>query len=559
MGSLSNSTSPLPLALNADEQWSSKLLATCGLAAITFIAVSSWLSSSKEPPSLWDKVPFVSNTLQFLTNNELFMKRTIKLLEGRNLAKFWLGPIKFYLITGPQNMQTLFGRGNRVGNEDIFVHNVFPVLYKMPKEHVQRFADDKSGRGKVPAPGFEKVPQEKRFWASYEHVHTEYLARTAYLKPVIEVFRGIFSDVLEHNFKVGESNTISVIGFCKHEVTESAMKTLLGPTIFELNPTFLDAFWEFDDNVFMLTLGFPKWLYSRPYKAHDRYLGMIENYAKSAKAKFDWDGPQRDSPWEPHFGARVCREIAKWFTEADFLDQSVSGALGALLFAQNSNTIPTTMWMILELARDPVLLKAVKEEVATTEFIDSETGQRSFDIQKLATLPLLQSVFTETLRLRMNFNIIRQVKEPFTVDGFTLKKGSMLQAPMMVAHHDEAVWGSTGHPASVFWAERHIKYLEDTDDFGNVTQKRTFAMAGRPSSYFPFGGGPPVCPGRHFSKHEIMTTVGLMVSKFEFESIEWTQLDGSPSDRMASSDQRYCGAGAMPPDRDMKIRWKRIW
>lgn len=145
------------------------------------------------------------------------------------------------------------------------------------------------------------------------------------------------------------------------------------------------------------------------------------------------------------------------------------------------------MWMILELAKDPTLLKAVREEVATTSVTDPETGERTFDTQKLATLPLLQSVFTETLRLRMNFNIIRQVKEPFTVDGYTLKKGAMLQAPMMVAHYDEAVWGTAGHAASEFWSERHIKYVEETDSSGNVSRKRTFAMAGRPSSYFPFG------------------------------------------------------------------------
>jgi cytochrome P450 len=236
------------------------------------------------------------------------------------------------------------------------------------------------------------------------------------------------------------------------------------------------------------------------------------------------------------------------------------------------------MWMVLELARDPALLKAVQEEVATTETTDPNTKERTFDIQKLATLPLLQAVFTETLRLRMNFNIIRQVKEPFDVDGYTLKKGAMLQAPMMVAHYDEAVWASEGHPASEFWAERHIKYVDETNDSGSIMKKRIFAIAGRPSSYFPFGriyrnsytvrlvkltcktgGGPPVCPGRHFSKHEIMTTIGLMVSKFKFEHVEWTYLDGRPSDRMAHSDQRYCGAGAMPPDRDMKIRWKRVW
>ena len=154
------------------------------------------------------------------------------------------------------------------------------------------------------------------------------------------------------------------------------------------------------------------------------------------------------------------------------------------------------MWMIVELAKDPALLEAVREEVATTYVTDLETGKRTFDIQKLAILPLLQSIFTETLRLRMNFNIIRQVNEPFAVDGYTLKKGAMLQAPMQVAHYDEAVWGNEGHPASEFWAERHIKYVDETDGSGNVGRKRTFAMAGRPSSYFPFGTVQTPSPSR---------------------------------------------------------------
>lgn len=52
--------------------------------------------------------------------------------------------------------------------------------------------------------------------------------------------------------------------------------------------------------------------------------------------------------------------------------------------------------------------------------------------------------------------------------------------------------------------------------------------------------------------------VGILVTKFDIEFVEWTKLDGSPSDRAAQNDPRFCGAGAMPPDRDMKIRWKRV-
>jgi hypothetical protein len=72
------------------------------------------------------------------------------------------------------------------------------------------------------------------------------------------------------------------------------------------------------------------------------------------------------------------------------------------------------------------------------------------------------------------------------------------------------------------------------------------------------GGGQWICPGRHFAKFEILSMVGILVSKFDIEFIEWIKLDGSPSDRAAQNDPRFCGGGAMPPDRDMKIRWKRI-
>jgi cytochrome P450 len=149
------------------------------------------------------------------------------------------------------------------------------------------------------------------------------------------------------------------------------------------------------------------------------------------------------------------------------------------------------MWVILEITRDPSLLQAIREEVAASYVTDSETGIRTIDIEKLVVQPLLQSIFTEALRLHMNFNLMRNVNESITMDGFTLPKGSMLQAPMLVAHYDEAVWGSSEHPASEFWAERHIKYEKETDEASNVTQKRVFAMAGRPSSYFPFGGSSP--------------------------------------------------------------------
>jgi hypothetical protein len=56
-----------------------------------------------------------------------------------------------------------------------------------------------------------------------------------------------------------------------------------------------------------------------------------------------------------------------------------------------------------------------------------------------------------------------------------------------------------------------------------------------------------------------MLTIAMLVTKFEFEFVEWVTVDGKPSDRPPKNDPKYSGAAGVPPDRDMKVRMKRIW
>lgn len=111
---------------------------------------------------------------------------------------------------------------------------------------------------------------------------------------------------------------------------------------------------------------------------------------------------------------------------------------------------------------------------------------------------------------------------------------------MMIAHYDESVWGAADHLPSELWPERHLRY---------VGREHKYAMAGPPAAYFPFGGGANICPGRQLAKHDIFTTIATVVSRFDLEVLGWTN--------GAENDLRYCGAETMPPDRDLKIRWRR--
>ena len=74
---------------------------------------------------------------------------------------------------------------------------------------------------------------------------------------------------------------------------------------------------------------------------------------------------------------------------------------------------------------------------------------------------------------------------------------------------------------------------------------------------FP-GGGNLICPGRHYAKQQIMLTTAVLVTRFDIEPVGWTQFDGSPSDRPARNESQFCGSGAAPPDRDLKVRIRSI-
>lgn len=141
----------------------------------------------------------------------------------------------------------------------------------------------------------------------------------------------------------------------------------------------------------------------------------------------------------------------------------------------------------MELNKDPVLLKAVREEVAGAFVTDSITGERTLDVQKVTTLPLLNALFTEILRLRVSMIVMRVIEEPVSISGVDIPKGSLLHAYSYLAHTDEDAWGNPEHPANEFWAERHIKYVEEKDESGQLRKRREFEIADNPASFFPFG------------------------------------------------------------------------
>ncbi|KAK2036533.1 cytochrome P450 [Colletotrichum somersetense] len=547
-----------------DATGSASLQFVAGHPIVTCVAVFAAIyflfgrRGQDEPPCLPEILPFVGNTYQYMTNLPTLMERASHAMIQSDIVKLWLGPMRLYLVKGEDTVQAMF-RSSSTFTYQKFILLVIKNLQGSSKEDVKKFVKDKSGSSKAPAPGWGNVPQEHRYWYQLHHHATENISRTESTNRLAIMYIKFFGQAMEKQSSE-EWTTVRLFDFLRKDMAESALKSLCGTRILELVPDYIEQFWRFDSIAVQAVYGLPKWMNPKPAEERDKLNRMTQEFLKDAFSTFDWDGPDVDSKWDPIFGSRYVRLLMKWLADVDMSMQTIAGFHMIAVLGINANTIPVTTWALMEALRDHKLLEALREEALQTIIKDPTTGERSFDMAKLVSMPLLQSVYIECMRLHVSIAITREVAKPTKLRGYCLEKGSIVQALTNLIHLDEQTWGQEGHPASEFWAERHVKQVKKVDELtGAVTMERQFVMGAKPSEFFPYGGGFSICPGRFFAKQEILLSIAMVLTRFDLEFVEWTCKDGSKSGRPPIDDPHYFGSAAVPPDRDAKIRWKRLW
>ncbi|KAI1630814.1 cytochrome P450 [Biscogniauxia mediterranea] len=508
-----------------------------------------------QPPLLEETIPFVSNAWQFATNKDAFLERLNKTFKTTPIVRCRVGPITLHFVTGSNNISTLFRSSF---TSDPWVMRILGKSGGYSSSDISKFAEDTSGNAKEPRhAGAGVVPPEKRIWYTKHCILNESLLSHRSVDALSTSFQAFFNQELAV-FPIGTLvEGVHIFDFLKRSLSAAATKSVLGSQIIDSNPGFIDAFWEYERFVEPLAFGLPIWFNREGIKARDRFRAMCLKWYRLAErgSKRNVIDSYNNADWEPAFGSLVSRKLAWWVQTFGFSAQSQGAAYALFLFGLHANTIPICTWIMIELFRDHNLFRAIKEEVSRADIAD-EAG--NLNHEKVASLPLLQSVYTETLRLHVRVLITRISHEPVTIAGYNLPEGSIVQAPTEVCHRDESVWGVPGHPATEFWGYRHVREVETRDETGCSTKKLQFSLEGKAGSLFPFGGGLNMCAGRNFAKQEVLLAVAMMVLKLQVESFQWIQPGGEPSDRPALDDTRFANSVACPPDRDMKVKWVRL-
>lgn len=159
-------------------------------------------------------------------------------------------------------------------------------------------------------------------------------------------------------------------------------------------------------------------------------------------------------------------------------------------------------------------------------------------IDQIMTLPLLQSIYAEVLRLRVKVqSVFRGKSEDITINEWKFPKGNLVLVPTEPAHMDSNSWNTKDgkYPLSQFWSDRFLIYPDDPDS-GPRLPKTTglrknkehltrgcsvapstpkFSTAGLADMWIPYGIGERTCPGRFFARREILAFCATIVQEFD--------------------------------------------
>ncbi|KAH7320698.1 cytochrome P450 [Stachybotrys elegans] len=517
---------------------------------------------SKRPPTLPSGIPIFGHLPQFLWNGSSLMSRAAKYLGPAIPTKIKLFSFSTYIVSGPESIASFFKENlylSATSRSIVVMENAFGC----PHEHVDLF------RPRVTADGrpddiehmIHRSIQGGLSGPRLETLTAQFQARLA------ESLLGQTDK--EHQGKWIEVDDLH--GLVQKHVFAAMVHTLFGSYMLSLNPTIASDFWEFNKSVRSLFMGLPPWMTPGALKMRSKMLESIKRWQRHAQENCNFDDIS-DMDWEPYYGCRHVRERQALLTQRGILDETARAAENfAFMWATNSNSGPAASWFLLEVLQDHQLKEEIEGQLLQGHFASVESSSLTdqeivcIDPAKLMADPLLQSVYAETLRLRVAVLVVREaVRGDFSFCGWQIKKNEVLTISSRTEAMDQTTWGTGGpdepYPLHKFWPRRFLVDPADSNSGPLNIQKRAkkssaaegssgpyFSMDGLAGSWIPYGGGRSLCPGRHFAKRKMIITTAVVLSLYDVE------LTGSSP----MVDLNHFGFGTMPPKYKVAARMRR--
>ncbi|CZT52281.1 uncharacterized protein RSE6_13579 [Rhynchosporium secalis] len=511
----------------------------------------------KRPPTLPYLVPILGHAFEFMKDGHNFMSKTSQYIDRAIPVRIVLPIFSNYVVSGPENVLAYFRESRSLSTTSrsvIIMKNAFGC----PAHLVHQFEPREIPLGSKPEDNMEHQIL-RALNTGLSGTHLEGLAAR---------FQDSLGEKIEKAFSDGDFATKwkefpDLSKFVESLVFEAAVQAMFGIHMLALNPTFTEDFLKFNSNIGTLFMGLPRFMNPSACKTREKMVENIKRWLDFTSENCPIESLE-DIDWEPFYGSKFIRERQVLLTRRGIVDETARAAENfAFMWAYiaSANTMPAATWCLIEALHDPSLKQRLQHILPAAIQSESTTLGKlpKFDILKLCEEPLFSSVYAETLRLRVAVIIVRQPSiDNFSFRGWHIKKDEVLSLSTRTEAMNEDVWNSSTHPLTEFYSDRFIVDTNDPDSgpfkgnkVKNKDRKPYFALDGSSNgAWIPYGGGNHLCPGRHFAKREIITTVALLLSAYDMELID--EEKGKPA-----VDMKCFGFGTMPPNRPVPFRIQR--
>lgn len=451
------------------------------------------------------------------------------------------------------------------------------VVFRDPK-HVRKIAEAKQVQSQIiehritdDLIGFPKAISngaidEKAFKVieSTRTTLTEKYFNASVLPTMTDLYVSILSRNLKDKmFQVGSWTQIEDSwSFFQQVFTRCTVEMIFGSAIFKQYPRLIKDYWAFEDAVDTHIAGIPRFLIPNTHEGPRERLRqgigqwLKTNHSGSEFAKIGIDDPD----WDEYKGSKFIQERDDVLVRNSLDLEARTAEMLKILHDAMVEIVPSAIWSIIELTRNPDLAGHVANQVTQ----QSSSAKTAYRVDEIVSIPIFQSLHEEIRRLRMArcVTYTNDKQEIVLDEHWTLCKGyTAIFFSQDVALNTEA-WEkarpqTTKEPLNDFWAQRFL--VPDTpsskargkQQSKEVFGKGDFSMEGLEILAPVFGDEQHFALGIDYAKSIQAATVSVLLNEFDI------QLCDPDATNEAIPTEREVAFGAVRPLDRVAVRIKK--
>ena len=251
------------------------------------------------------------------------------------------GFLNFTIVANTEHVKKIFASSKTLTSQPSTIF-ALKHLCAPPKHVISFYEADDSGMASVPRKKSRTAQQDRI------HFHQARASQKFLAGEHMQHLASQYFGTLERNLEaVGLQEETwaefpDLFAFLQDHVSRSAIESIMGSKILELNPDLIENFWTFDNNVPLFLRCIPRLFMPRAYRARDRILASIKKWHAYGNKHSDCSKIGPDDPeWEPYFGAKLIRARQNYMLKMKRMDaDSIASEDLGLMFAYVARPTP---------------------------------------------------------------------------------------------------------------------------------------------------------------------------------------------------------------------------